>query len=60
MKIDVKQKGSIYILDINGEIILKDKKLSVVVNKIEDYLKMRFLKEKPKKGFSKVMENFLE
>lgn len=57
MKIEVKQERGIYFLFIEGEKVLKDKKLSSIVNKIEQYLKLRFLKEEPKGGISRILDN---
>ena len=48
MKILVWEKDGLYNLAINNEqIISKEKQLSLIVQKIEQYLKMRYLKEEP-------------
>ena len=54
MKIEVKATGGGFSLDINGEEILKSSKLSSVVNKIEEYLKMRFIKDNSGGYMSKI------
>lgn len=61
MKIEVNQrKDKKFELKIGDEEILVHEKLSAVVNKIEQYLKMRFLPEEQKGGviglFDKVMK----
>ena len=45
MKIEVDKLRQEYILKINEEEILRDYELGVIVDKIEEYLKMRFIKE---------------
>lgn len=58
MKIEVQQsnKGS-YRLKIDGEvIIIYTKQLSDITNKIEAYLKMRYLNEDKENKLSKVMK----
>ena len=57
MKFEVKMEKNLFVLSIDGERILENQKLSTVVNKIEDYLKIRYLPEREKKGFSKVLDN---
>ncbi len=52
MKFEVKQDRGLFILLIDGEKILEDQKLSMIVNKIESYLKMRYLKEEESKSKS--------
>jgi len=61
MRIDVTQyKGGMYELKINDEMILKHPKLSSIVSKIEQYLKMRFLAENKTGGLGEKLKGLLE
>ena len=53
MNIEVtKGKNKRYLLKINGEYILTHDKLSSIMLKIEEYLKMRFLEPEERGGVS--------
>ena len=57
MKFNIEKKEHIFYLSIDGEEILSDHRLGIIMNKIEAYLKMRYLKEEEPKGFlSKLMK----
>ena len=56
MKFEVKLKKREFELKIDSEVILETIMLSEVVDKIEQYLKMRYLPAKKKNLFDKFME----
>jgi hypothetical protein len=57
MKFEVTMDRGLFILKIDNEKILENQKLSIIVNKIEDYLKIRYLPEREKKGVDKFFDN---
>jgi len=61
MNIQVNQlKNGRYQLKIGDEIIMVHEKLSSIVSKIEQYLKMRFLADDKKGGLAGKLQDFLK
>jgi len=59
MKIDIDKKNNLYKLMINGDIILDNEvSLGICVDKIEQFLKMYFLKEKKEGVLNKLGSAF--